>query len=122
MSDCMRVVDGSKDYRLVEAEGLGAFNAYALPLLLSLSEAHDFDCNPFDRLQRLGIPSRLLIFPSENHCTFSPPLLFSHSRWRTDCRVVDVITGVLNPANSVQWHREVFKWIGEWTNTKDECE
>ena len=41
----------------------------------------------FTALQRRGIPSRLLIFPNENH-------------W------------VLKPANSVQWHREVEKWLG----------
>ncbi|BGP17602.1 hypothetical protein JCM10213_001253 [Rhodosporidiobolus nylandii] len=62
------VIHGSKDYRLVEAEGLGVFNT----------------------LQRLNIPSRLVIFPSENH-------------W------------VLNPRNSRRWHEEVFRWIDEWT-------
>lgn len=41
--------DGSKDYRLVEGESLGVFNT----------------------LQRLNIPSRLLIFPSENHVSSS---------------------------------------------------
>ncbi|GAA5829918.1 hypothetical protein JCM3766R1_006701 [Sporobolomyces carnicolor] len=67
------VIHGSKDYRLVEGEGLGVFNT----------------------LQRLGIPSRLLIFPSENH-------------W------------VLNPLNSLKWHEEVFRFIGEFTNTRDD--
>ncbi|GAA5982493.1 hypothetical protein JCM11641_006133 [Rhodosporidiobolus odoratus] len=62
------VIHGSKDYRLVEGEGLGVFNT----------------------LQRLNIPSRLLIFPSENH-------------W------------VLNPRNSNRWHEEVFRWLDEWT-------
>lgn len=38
-------IDGSKDYRLTEGESLAAFNA----------------------LQRQGVPSRLLVFPSENH-------------------------------------------------------
>ncbi|GAA5879701.1 hypothetical protein JCM16303_004137 [Sporobolomyces ruberrimus] len=66
------VIHGSKDYRLVESEGLGVFNT----------------------LQRLGIPSRLLIFPSENH-------------W------------VLNPHNSLHWHEEVFRFIGEFTHTED---
>lgn len=65
------VIHGSRDYRLVESEGLGVFNT----------------------LQRLGIPSRLLIFPSENH-------------W------------VLNPRNSLKWHEEVFRFIGEFTNTQ----
>jgi dipeptidyl aminopeptidase/acylaminoacyl peptidase len=40
----------------------------------------------FTALQRRGIESRLLIFPDENH-------------W------------VLKPANSLQWHNEVFSWI-----------
>lgn len=44
----------------------------------------------FTALQRRGIPSRLLYFPNENH-------------W------------VLKPANSIQWHSEVLKWLGEWT-------
>ncbi|GAA6015677.1 hypothetical protein JCM11491_007192 [Sporobolomyces phaffii] len=64
------VIHGSRDYRLVESEGLGVFNT----------------------LQRLGIPSRLLIFPSENHWVLSPP-------------------------NSLKWHQEVFRFIGEFTNT-----
>lgn len=37
------VIHGSRDYRLTEGEGLGVFNT----------------------LQRLGVPSRLAIFPSE---------------------------------------------------------
>jgi dipeptidyl aminopeptidase/acylaminoacyl peptidase len=49
----------------------------------------------FTALQRRGIASRLLIFPNENH-------------W------------VLKPANSVQWHREVERWLGEWTALKKE--
>jgi dipeptidyl aminopeptidase/acylaminoacyl peptidase len=44
----------------------------------------------FTALQRRGIPSRLLFFPNENH-------------W------------VLKPSNSIQWHEEVLKWLGEWT-------
>lgn len=43
----------------------------------------------FTALQRRGIPSRLLYFPDENH-------------W------------VQNPANSIQWHREVFEWLDRW--------
>ncbi len=48
----------------------------------------------FTALQRRGIPSRFLFFPNENH-------------W------------VLKPANSIQWHREVEKWLGEWTGKAD---
>lgn len=58
------LIHGSKDYRLPETEGIGAFHA----------------------LQQLGIPSRLVIFPDENH-------------W------------VLNHGNSLKWHHEVFQWF-----------
>ena len=44
----------------------------------------------FTALQRKGIPSRLLRFPDENH-------------W------------VLKPVNSVQWYREVHRWLDQWT-------
>ncbi|KAF8583105.1 alpha/beta-hydrolase [Ramaria rubella] len=62
-------IHGSLDYRLPETESLGPFNA----------------------LQQLGIESRLIIFPDENH-------------W------------VLKPENSLKWHHEVFRWFAEYTN------
>jgi len=43
----------------------------------------------FTALQRRGIDSRLIVFPNENH-------------W------------VLKPANSLQWHTEVFGWLGKY--------
>jgi len=43
----------------------------------------------FTALQRRNIPSQLLVFPDENH-------------W------------VLKGANSVQWHRTVFDWLGSY--------
>ncbi|HEX8471119.1 MAG TPA: S9 family peptidase [Brevundimonas sp.] len=43
----------------------------------------------FTALQRRGIDSRLVVFPNENH-------------W------------VLKPANSVQWHNEVFGWLDKY--------
>ncbi|MCA9636691.1 MAG: S9 family peptidase [Myxococcales bacterium] len=64
----MLVIHGSLDYRIPETQGLGAFTA----------------------LQRREIPSRLVIFPDENH-------------W------------VLKPANSLQWHDEVLGWLDTWT-------
>jgi dipeptidyl aminopeptidase/acylaminoacyl peptidase len=64
----MFVIHGQLDYRVPYAQGISAFTA----------------------LQRRGIPSRLLIFPDENH-------------W------------VLKPANSIQWHEEVLKWLDRWT-------
>lgn len=42
----------------------------------------------FTALQRRGIESRLLVFPDENH-------------W------------IQKPANSLQWHREVFDWLDQ---------
>ena len=64
----MLVIHGQLDYRVPYTQGIATFTA----------------------LQRRGIPSRLLIFPNENH-------------W------------VLKPANSIQWHREVEKWLDQWT-------
>ncbi|MDY6947817.1 MAG: S9 family peptidase [Pseudomonadota bacterium] len=64
----MLVIHGIRDYRVPYSQGLSTFTA----------------------LQRRGIPSRLLIFPDENH-------------W------------VLKPNNSVRWHQEVEQWLGEWT-------
>jgi dipeptidyl aminopeptidase/acylaminoacyl peptidase len=43
----------------------------------------------FTALQRRGIPSRLVTYPNENH-------------W------------ILKPSNSIQWHREVERWLKEW--------
>src|SRR6478672_1461902 len=43
----------------------------------------------FSALQRRGIDSRLIVFPNENH-------------W------------VLKPANSLQWHTEVFGWLDKY--------
>jgi dipeptidyl aminopeptidase/acylaminoacyl peptidase len=57
------VVTSEKDFRIPYTQGIAAFTA----------------------LQRRGIPSRLLIFPDENH-------------W------------VLKPKNSVQWYDEFFGW------------
>ncbi len=63
----MLVIHGMKDYRVVYANGIATFTA----------------------LQRRGIPSKLLIFPDENHF-------------------------VLKPANSIQWHDTVIGWLDEW--------
>ena len=59
------VITSENDFRIPYTQGIAAFTA----------------------LQRREIPSRLLIFPDENH-------------W------------VLKGANSVQWHRTVFDWLG----------
>lgn len=64
----MLVIHGLKDYRVPYAQGLGAFTT----------------------LQRKGIPSRLVIFPDENH-------------W------------ILKPANSERWYNEIFSWMKQHT-------
>ena len=57
-------ITSEKDFRIPYTQGIAAFTA----------------------LQRRNIPSRLLIFPDENH-------------W------------VLKPKNSIQWYDEVFGWL-----------
>lgn len=64
----MLVITGEKDYRIPYTQGIASFTA----------------------LQRRNIPSKLVVFPDENH-------------W------------VLKPQNSIQWYREVGKWLGQWT-------
>jgi dipeptidyl aminopeptidase/acylaminoacyl peptidase len=61
------VIHGELDHRVPLEQGLGMFTA----------------------LQRRGVPSRLVVFPDENH-------------W------------VLKPANSVRWYAEVLAWLEKW--------
>ncbi|KAH9941063.1 alpha/beta-hydrolase [Amylocystis lapponica] len=68
----MLVVHGSKDYRLPETDGISAFHA----------------------LRERDVPSRLVIFPDENH-------------W------------VLKPKNSLKWHYEVFRWFDKFVGTDE---
>jgi dipeptidyl aminopeptidase/acylaminoacyl peptidase len=63
----MLVIHGQKDFRIPYTQGLSTFTA----------------------LQRKGIPSKLVIFPDENH-------------W------------VLKPANSIKWHETVLAWLDSW--------
>ncbi len=63
----MLVIHGERDFRIPYSQSLGLFNA----------------------LQRRNIPSRLVMFPDENH-------------W------------ILKPRNSIQWHREVHGWLDRW--------
>jgi dipeptidyl aminopeptidase/acylaminoacyl peptidase len=64
----MLVVTSEKDFRIPYTQGLAAFTA----------------------LQRRGVPSKLLVFPDENH-------------W------------VLKPKNSLQWYGEALGWLDKWT-------
>ena len=63
----LMVIHGGMDYRVPVDEGMAAYNA----------------------AQMMGVPSRLLIFPDENH-------------W------------ILKPQNAILWHREYFRWLSEW--------
>ncbi len=67
----MLVIHGALDYRVVDTQGIATFNA----------------------LQRLGIPSKLLYFPDENH-------------W------------VLKPYNSILWHDTVIAWLDRWLKSE----
>ncbi|KAK3328815.1 Alpha/Beta hydrolase protein [Apodospora peruviana] len=70
-------------------------NEWATPQLLIHSEL-DYrlpiteGLSPFNILQAKGVPSKLLVFPDENH-------------W------------VLKPENSLVWHREVISWINKYS-------
>ncbi|MBW8038622.1 MAG: S9 family peptidase [Planctomycetes bacterium] len=63
----MLVIHGALDFRVADTQGLSTFNA----------------------LQRLGIESKLLYFPDENH-------------W------------VMKPHNSILWHETVIGWLDKW--------
>lgn len=70
----MLVIHGERDFRIPYSQSLGAFNA----------------------LQRRNIPSRLVVFPDENH-------------W------------ILKPQNSIQWYREVHGWLDRWLRREGEA-
>ena len=63
----LMVIHGGMDYRVPVDQGMAAYNA----------------------AQMMGVPSRLLIFPDENH-------------W------------ILKPQNALMWHREYFRWLEQW--------
>ena len=63
----LMVIHGGMDYRVPVDQGMAAYNC----------------------AQMMGVPSRLLIFPDENH-------------W------------ILKPQNAMMWHREYFRWLAQW--------
>lgn len=67
----MLVIHSDKDYRVPVTEGLAAFKT----------------------CQALGIESRFVNFPDENHF-------------------------VVKEENSLQWHREIFAWINRFSGVK----
>ncbi len=60
-------IHGMMDYRIPYEQGMAAFNA----------------------AQMMGVPSKLIVFPEENH-------------W------------ILQPQNSLLWHREFYSWLDKW--------
>lgn len=60
-------IHGMMDFRIPYEQGMAAFNA----------------------AQMMGVPSKLVIFPEENH-------------W------------ILRPQNSLLWHKEFFSWMDKW--------
>ena len=60
-------IHGMMDFRIPYEQGMAAFNA----------------------AQMMGVPSKLIIFPEENH-------------W------------ILQPQNALFWHREFFGWLDQW--------
>jgi dipeptidyl aminopeptidase/acylaminoacyl peptidase len=69
------VISGENDFRIPYTESLQAFNT----------------------AQLLGIPSKLLIFPTESHF-------------------------VLKPQNSILWQREFFSWLDRWLKPSKEID
>lgn len=65
------VMHGGMDFRVPLDQGMAAYNA----------------------AQMMGIPSRLVVFPEENH-------------W------------ILKPQNAILWHREYFSWLDRWLKTE----
>ncbi|CAF4462967.1 unnamed protein product [Rotaria socialis] len=63
----MLIIHGAHDYRVPDTQGISAFTA----------------------LQRRGIPSRMLYFPTESH-------------------------GISNPFNSLILYQEIFDWMNKW--------
>ena len=61
------VMHGGMDFRVPSEQGMAAYNA----------------------AQMMGVPSRLILFPDENH-------------W------------ILKPQNALYWHREYFRWLDKW--------
>ena len=66
------VMHGGIDFRVPVDQGMAAYNA----------------------AQLMGVPSRLVVFPEENH-------------W------------ILKPQNAILWHREYFSWLDRWIKEQE---
>ena len=66
-------IHGMMDYRIPYDQGMAAFNA----------------------AQMMGVPSKLIVFPEENH-------------W------------ILQPQNALFWHRSFFEWLDRWCKNTEQ--
>jgi dipeptidyl aminopeptidase/acylaminoacyl peptidase len=91
------IVHSELDYRLPITEGLAAFNV----------------------LQARKVPSKLLVFPDENHVR--PPTLSTLAGAHRVCLLgrANILQWVLKPENSLVWHREVLGWINKYSGIED---
>lgn len=64
------IVHGSKDYRLPDTEGIAAF--HTLQQSVKCYFILQYGSSDRSHFYRLGIPSRLVIFPDENHWVLDP--------------------------------------------------
>ncbi len=87
----VQTIHNELDYRLPVTEGLAAFNI----------------------LQARKVPSKLLVFPDENHVRRPCFLIFSTAVW--DVIVANTYKWVLKHENSLVWHREVLGWINKFS-------
>ncbi len=84
--------DAQKTYR--EANPINFVENWNTPIMITAGEL-DYRivftqaCQAFNAAQIRGIPSRMVLFPEENH-------------W------------ILRPQNALVWHREFFKWLDTW--------
>lgn len=56
---------------------------------------------------RRGVPSRLMLFPDENHWVLEP----ANRSGDVLCRWNKLTSGL---SRSLKWHYEVFRWFDEW--------
>jgi dipeptidyl aminopeptidase/acylaminoacyl peptidase len=94
MSCRRQVIHSELDYRLPISEGLAAFNV----------------------LQAKGVPSKLVVFPDENHVSFS---LLQSVGTRSSSNWLYVTKWVLKHENSLVWHREVLAFINQYSGIEE---
>ena len=83
----------------LHAAGVGAFGPYPADEFFGTGQYLRFDgvlamyydqgMTAFNAAQMMGVPSKLIVFPQENH-------------W------------ILRPQNALFWHRSYFDWLDRW--------